>query len=94
MLRQYKGEKMSTCQSCGGIIGRDCFNPSECAWIEKQQANQAESYYQSEQEAQHILQKLKAEIAATVEQLQRAYAMRESPDVLDCISKLRQLSAV
>lgn len=24
---------MSTCPSCGGIIGRDCFNPQECAWI-------------------------------------------------------------
>ena len=40
------------------------------------------------------LQQLKAEIAAIVERLQRAYAMRESPDVLDCISELRQLSAV
>ena len=39
-------------------------------------------------------QELKAEIAAIVERLQRAYAMRESPDVLDCISELRQLSAV
>ena len=39
-------------------------------------------------------QQLKAEIAAIVERLQRAYAMRESPDVLDCISELRQLSAV
>lgn len=24
---------MSTCPSCGGILGRDCFNPQECAWI-------------------------------------------------------------
>ena len=40
------------------------------------------------------LQQLKAEIAAIVERLQRAYAMRESPDVLNCISELRQLSAV
>lgn len=39
-------------------------------------------------------EQLKAEIAAIVERLQRAYAMRESPDVLDCISELRQLSAV
>jgi len=43
---------------------------------------------------QNSLQQLKAEIAAIVERLQRAYAMRESPDVLDCISELRQLSAV
>jgi hypothetical protein len=24
---------MSQCPSCGGIIGRDCFNPIECAEI-------------------------------------------------------------
>jgi|WetSurSiteA1Bulk_404760.scaffolds.fasta_scaffold115128_2 hypothetical protein len=39
-------------------------------------------------------QQLKAEIASTVDDLQRAYAMRESPEVLNCIAKLRQLSAI
>ena len=29
---------MSVCQSCGGVIGRDCFNPRECAEITGQQA--------------------------------------------------------
>lgn len=24
---------MRTCPSCGGVIGRDCFNPVECAHI-------------------------------------------------------------
>lgn len=24
---------MKTCPSCGGKLGRDCFNPIECAWI-------------------------------------------------------------
>ena len=48
----------------------------------------------NKESAQHSVQQLKAEIAAIVERLQRAYAMRESPDVLDCISELRQLSAV
>lgn len=24
---------MSTCPGCGGIIGRDCFNPTECVNI-------------------------------------------------------------
>lgn len=28
---------MSRCPSCEGIIGRDCFNPSECAEIGWQQ---------------------------------------------------------
>lgn len=27
---------MRNCPSCGGIIGRDCFNPIECAWIMQQ----------------------------------------------------------
>jgi len=27
---------MKTCPSCGGLIGRDCFNPVECAWITQQ----------------------------------------------------------
>lgn len=31
---------MSTCNECGGIIGRDCFNPEECAWIGEQQRQQ------------------------------------------------------
>lgn len=32
---------MSICNSCGGVIGRDCFNPSECAWISESMAQQA-----------------------------------------------------
>lgn len=24
------------CQSCGGVVGRDCFNPTECAEITRQ----------------------------------------------------------
>jgi hypothetical protein len=31
---------MSRCNSCGGIIGKDCFNPVECAYISEQQATQ------------------------------------------------------
>lgn len=29
---------MSVCQACGGVIGRDCFNPQECMEITQQQA--------------------------------------------------------
>lgn len=28
---------MAICESCGGVIGVDCFNPQECAWITEQQ---------------------------------------------------------
>lgn len=31
---------MRHCPSCGGIVGRDCFNPVECAQISEQQATQ------------------------------------------------------
>jgi len=24
------------CNSCGGVLGRDCFNPVECEWITRQ----------------------------------------------------------
>lgn len=27
---------MATCDSCGGVLGRDCFNPQECAEITRQ----------------------------------------------------------
>jgi hypothetical protein len=29
---------MNTCQACGGVLGRDCFNPQECMEITRQQA--------------------------------------------------------
>lgn len=29
---------MATCNSCGGVVGKDCFNPEECAWITQQMA--------------------------------------------------------
>lgn len=32
---------MQTCQSCGGVLGRDCFNPQECAAITRQMQQQA-----------------------------------------------------
>ena len=30
------------CPGCGGIIGQDCFNPTECLWISEQQLMQQE----------------------------------------------------
>jgi hypothetical protein len=29
---------VSTCPGCGGVVGRDCFNPPECEWIMRDQA--------------------------------------------------------
>jgi hypothetical protein len=33
---------MTWCPSCGGIIGRECFNPDECALIAEQMQQDAE----------------------------------------------------
>lgn len=33
---------MSHCPSCGGMIGRDCFNPEECAWITQEMEQRAQ----------------------------------------------------
>ncbi len=27
------------CQGCGGVVGRDCYNPTECVQINNQQDN-------------------------------------------------------
>lgn len=34
------------CPSCGGVLGRDCFNPADCAWISQRQ----EAEYHAEQQ--------------------------------------------
>lgn len=39
---------MATCQGCGGIIGRDCFNPTECLWISQQQQQDNGEQYRNE----------------------------------------------
>lgn len=50
------------CNGCGGLVGRDCFNPQECEWISADMARRAmyevepdradeEAAYYREQEA-------------------------------------------
>jgi hypothetical protein len=43
---------MSMCHGCGGVIGRDCFNPQECEEITRSMANQ---YSQASQEIAELL---------------------------------------
>jgi len=43
---------MSMCHGCGGVIGRDCFNPQECEQITRSMANQ---YSQASQEIAELL---------------------------------------
>jgi len=45
-----------TCNSCGGVIGRDCFNPQECAAIAHDQQMQAQ--YASQTNDQILFEKI------------------------------------
>lgn len=54
---------MATCSSCGGVLGRDCFNPQECAEITQQMEHQAN--VSLEQRVQY----LEEEVAALRRQL-------------------------
>lgn len=54
----------SICQSCGGVIGRDCFNPDECAWItesmqrESVMSEQRQMHYQHEAELHQLQERI------------------------------------
>lgn len=43
---------MARCPHCGGVIGRDCFNPVECGWITQQMDAKyaVDDYKRSQQE--------------------------------------------
>jgi len=45
---------MSVCQSCGGVIGRDCYNPQECMAITQDMANRYQQQGDSRQYASHL----------------------------------------
>lgn len=86
---------MAICPSCEGVIGRDCFNPEECMWITQQQASSAEAAQQNAEELRHILQQLKAEIAAMATELEcTLYEKFDSGMYHALRGRLRKLSAV
>lgn len=47
---------MSICRSCGGVLGRDCFNEEDCMWISDQQERQREQQieHQAYLQSEHI----------------------------------------
>lgn len=46
------------CQSCGGVLGRDCFNPEECQWISDRMAAE----YAAQQFEQYAAQAYEAHV--------------------------------
>ncbi len=51
---------MNLCPSCGGVLGRDCFNPQECALISQQQIEQIPQWQQEIQDLRAENERLKA----------------------------------
>lgn len=80
---------MATCQSCGGIIGLDCFNPEECAFIAHLETKQRETKQHNVTE----VQQLKAEISALVSEFCDLYDGDLNNNAVSLLlTKLRELS--
>jgi uncharacterized protein YceH (UPF0502 family) len=47
---------MAICNGCGGVVGRDCFNPQECEWIARDQ--ERHRHEQHEMSSQHLEQRV------------------------------------
>jgi hypothetical protein len=62
---------MSTCRACGGVIGRDCFNPQECEWITESM--------QRESQQQEAIQIARVVAAEAIEELN----CHQRQDILD-----------
>lgn len=66
---------MRTCQSCGGIIGRDCFNPMECEMItyrmEREEENRVRAAYDGVVDNHYNLQYLSHQFHTLLKHLER-----------------------
>ena len=67
-----KGSEMSICRGCGGVVGRDCYNPQECEWISRDmEMRYVAEQYATPQEAQIV------ELNQKVESLENRLAQAE-----------------
>lgn len=75
---------MSCCQSCGGVIGRDCFNPSECMAITQDMAQR----YQAQGDVQGELASLRHKVGCAIRFLKNLGRFQRlpatEPDPMDC----------
>jgi hypothetical protein len=78
---------MATCNGCGGIVGRDCYNPQECEWISRDQQARAmaREYAQPESERIGALEAEVAEMRAIIATQFAAQQTRD--DVVEAAAK-------
>jgi hypothetical protein len=80
---------MSTCPGCGGVVGRDCFNPSECEWISRSmEADAAAERINRHREEEEYWRGLEAEHRAAQEQdyLTYLFAASVAPELAEAQS--------
>ena len=83
---------MSICQSCGGVIGVDCFNPSECMDITRQMVNQYEqqqNYNQSLEQSLILSLQLIDELVNCINNLEINNSVSELNSVLIKIKQFK-----
>lgn len=93
---------MATCNGCGGVIGRDCFNPVECEQIalsiDRDYARSAMEEYAA-QEVEHKTKQLQEERDVLFEFLKRCFPNNEpsyyallatARDAINFINQLNQ----
>lgn len=61
-----------TCQACGGLIGRDCFNPEECMAITRDMADRYRDQEHRIHQLESEIEYLKSRLAETEDQAGRA----------------------
>lgn len=80
---------MARCKSCEGIIGVDCFNPSECEYIAHQQEIQKE--YRTPHQIHFLeghIDALEAEKVELLEALKRFVNVCDSANPMEFVREL------
>lgn len=79
------------CPSCGGVIGRDCFNPVECAWITQSMdaQNAVDDYIRNQHDKaeRDNYNKIELEYQAYVEQQYQEYLIDTASFINPVISR-------
>jgi hypothetical protein len=88
---------MATCSSCGGTLGRDCFNPEECALITREQAQEGENLHDAatqllaeRDQLRQQVEKLE-EAARPLNAIARGHGPEANPHALVPVTALRRL---
>lgn len=62
---------MAICNGCGGIVGRDCFNPQECEWISRDIEAQHYAQQAAEYQEYEAVGKLENDLAQCQDEIEK-----------------------